>query len=110
MDPDELRRRLHRILENTKTSRISSVGALRPGDAAGQRETYDNLHSGRLYWAGAKENAEDGIQALDEADMEKADLHLWVATDFYIAALESCIRPSDVAELGRKIKKRGRPR
>ena len=109
MTPNSLHRRLTRLLKKTASAASLPVPSL-PGDIAGDRRAYDDLAAGRLYWAAAYRNAQLGLEALAADDMETAELCTWAATDCYIDALEACVRPSDIEDLSKKTKRRGRPR
>ena len=108
--PDMIRRRLDRIMANTRTAAAIEPPAWWVGDTAGERKVHDDLDSGRLSWREAHRCALRGIAAIDGGDAETAEILVWAATDHYVAALEARVRPSDIANLGEPIARRGRPR
>jgi hypothetical protein len=110
MEPEVIRRRLQRILQNTENAsnlRSSLWPTRRKADA---KLAEDDLASGRVGWSGAHQHARLGLDALDQDEPGMAEAYLWVAMDFYMDALESrlLLRPSDLADLGKTIKSRGR--
>jgi hypothetical protein len=110
MDEAQIRRRLDRIVERTTTAKDLRDPGWWVGNQQGERRAYDDLEAGRLSWRTAHKNAVDGIAALDNNDLEMAELYLWSATDLYVDALEARVRPSDMAVLAKSAGKRGRPK
>lgn len=107
---DHLHGRLTRLLEKTASAKDLNPGGWWVGDVAGERRVQDDLKGGRLYWRSAHDMARRGLEALACENREMAESCAWEATDLYIAALETRIRPSDMAALGRSSQRRGRPR
>jgi hypothetical protein len=106
-----IRRRLSRIVEATKSAADSPPSAgWWVGDAAGERQAGDDLKAGRIRWHEARRCALAGLTALDGGDLEEADIYAWMATDHFIVAILTRLRPSDLAVLGKPASRRGRPR
>lgn len=110
MTGDYLRVRLEIMRDKTASAAPLTGGGYWVGDTAGERRVLDDLQGGRLYWLQARRMALEGIEALDAGDREAAEVCAWAATDYYVAALEGLVRPSDLAKLGRQSQRRGRPR
>jgi hypothetical protein len=112
MEEDEIRRRIERLLHNTANAEGLPPGmnGFWVGDVADERRVMDNFAAGRSSWDAARSTAKLGLEAIDRGEVNLAEEFVLMATDFYIAALETRIRPSDLAVLGRSSQKRGRPR
>lgn len=108
-DDDLLRDRLLTLIEKTKSAERLKAGGWWVGDVAGERRMRDDLVSGRVYWTNAHDHSRRGLESLDAGNRELALTYAWSATDFYVAALESRVRPADFAALGRSSERRGRP-
>jgi hypothetical protein len=110
MNSDQLRRRLQRIIDQTDGAQNVLVAAYYQDDKPDARRVRDDIRSGRIAWQDAREEAVIGLQHLDAGDDAQALTFLWVATDWYIAALESRFEPGDRIALSTSAKKRsGRP-
>lgn len=108
MDKEAIRRRLESLLLKTETAENLEAGGWWVGDVAGERRTLDDLSAGRLAWRTAHRNARTGLEALEADEIEKAELYAWSATDLYIEALETRVRPSDLEVLARSARRRGK--
>jgi hypothetical protein len=104
-----LRSQLTTIKNKTASAEILKPGSWWVGDLAAQRQVRDNLAAGRLEFRGAWHSACYGLDALDEGDLDAAEIWLTNALWLYINVLEKRVRPDDVAMLARSIQKRGRP-
>lgn len=104
-----LLRRLNLLIKKTKSADGLSLGGYWVGDTAGKRVADDDFAAGRLYWTAAHRCARAGVGALEAGDLETARLQAWQATDHYVAALETRVRPSDLAMLRKPARRRGRP-
>jgi hypothetical protein len=105
------RSRLNRILAATNAAQNMGPPGFWIGDIAGERQFKDDLKAGRGSYRTAHQKAVAGIKALDDGDLEMAELYAWEAHHFYIAALECRpVRPSEQHRQTTPAKKRGRPR
>lgn len=109
MDADALRRRLSGLARKTATATALGPFAYWDGDKAAERQVRDDFAAGRAHWRSAHSAAKLGLDALDKDDRQGASEFLWIATDFYISALERRIRQEDLQVLGKPAAKRGRP-
>lgn len=107
-DAAMLRRRLTRILDATAGAEGQPSGGWWVGDVAGKRQAVDNMAAGRLSWHAAHRCAREGIVAIDVGDFEAARLYAWEATDHFISAVLTRVRPSDLAVLNKPAARRGR--
>jgi hypothetical protein len=78
------------------------------GDRAGERKVLDDLATGRLEWRSGYNAAVRGLESLDNGDAVGALAFAWIATGYYISAIERRIRPEELAELSRTSQRRGR--
>lgn len=108
-ETDALKRRLLRLQEATASAASADVGGWWVGDVAGERQVADNISAGRLSWRAAHRCAKAGLAALAEDNLEMAQTYAWEATDHFIAAVLSRLRPSDLAVLEKPAARRGRP-
>lgn len=104
-----LRHRLDRILKATKSAADLPPPSWWVGDIAAGRQVQDDISAGRNSWREAHRCSRAGLEALDSGDIEKAQTYLWMATDHFIAAILTRMRPSDLAVLQKPAAKRGRP-
>jgi hypothetical protein len=108
MDDAALRHRLASLVEKTKGAENLAPAAYWVGDTAGARRILDDRDAGRLSWRSAHRAARYGLEALESGDREAAEMCLRGATDAYIVALETRVRPSDLEALNRPSERRGR--
>jgi hypothetical protein len=110
LDEDALRHRLTNLKMKTGSATKLDPAGFWVGDQAGERKVLDDWAAGRLEWRSAYTNAVLGLQTLDNGDAVGALEIAWIATDYYISAIERRIRPSEFAELSRSSQRRGRPK
>jgi hypothetical protein len=109
-DEASLRRQLTTIKNKTANSITMDPGGWWVGDVAGERRVLDDLGAGRLAWWQAHNSAESGLAALEQGDLELAEVCLTNALWLYIDVLEGRVRPADMKILGKPSKRRGRPK
>jgi hypothetical protein len=102
-----LRRRLTRIFQ--ATAGAANPGGWWVGDVAGERQVKDNLAAGRLSWQAAHGFARNGIAALEAGNIDMARDYAWEATEHFISAVLTRVRPSELAVLNKPAARRGRP-
>lgn len=109
---ERLRERLEQLVAKTLDAESLPAGYWGVGSSAVERQIQDDREAGRRSWRAAWQYAKSGLEAVDNDDLDMADLYAWLATDMYIAALEARLghRPSDMAVLKRPAKLRGRPK
>jgi hypothetical protein len=107
------RSRLETLLEKTESAAVldTEMAGWWGRDAAAERQFKDDLVSGRVAWRVARKSAQRGLRALDDGDLEKADIYIWEATIHCFIALETRLshRPADMAVLAKPAQRRGRP-
>lgn len=109
MDADAMRRRLENISRATASSTRLEPAGFWVGDKAGERRTWDDFGAGRLAWRGAHRATQAGLKALDDGDLEMAEICVWQATDLFVDALWSRMEPADIEFLSNSAGRRGRP-
>jgi hypothetical protein len=112
-DDDPLRDQLTRLVEKTKGAESLDPPAYWIGDVAGERRVLDDHAAGRLDWREAHRAARLGLEELDAGNPDGALEFAWIATDYYVASLESQLRrlrPSERGLLTRSARRRGRPK
>lgn len=104
-----LRRRLTRLFQATAGAAKQGSGGWWIGDVAGERQVKDNLAAGRLSWRAAHRCAREGLTALEDGNLDVARSYAWDATDHFISAVLTRVRPSDFEMLNKPAARRGRP-
>jgi hypothetical protein len=107
---DGLRQLLEMFLKKTKGGASIAPPAYWGESNADERRVLDDLKSGRVSLRQAYMETKRGLEHLDQGDLESARTRYELAKSFYITALESLVRPSDLANLGRSAARRGRPK
>ncbi len=108
MNADSIRRRLEKIARATAPAQSVDATGFWVGDQAGERRALDDLRTGRRDWLGACRSSQQGLKALDEGELEMAEIYVWQATDFLLGALWSRMEPSDIEFLSKSAQRRGR--
>lgn len=104
-----LRLRLNRLFDATASGADLPPPSWWVGDVAAGRQVQDDIAAGRNSWREAHRCAREGLAALAEPDLEKARTYAWIATDHFIVAILTRVRPSDLAVLQKPAARRGRP-
>jgi hypothetical protein len=107
-EPDLLRRRFANLIKKTESGAKLPPASWWVGDKAGERRVHDDIAAGRVFWKSAYDTAVQGIKVLDKGLLEEAGVLAWMATDFYISALENRVRPEELNMLSRPSQRRGR--
>lgn len=109
-EQESLRNRLLKLSEKTSGPEYST--SFWVGDRAGERQSLDDLNSGRRLLADAHQMANQALGYLDDGEGKMAVMAAWAAHDLYISFLESWlarVKPSDRPSIA-PAKRRGRPR
>ena len=103
-----LRERLAQVRAKTEGAAGIEPPGYWEGDRAGERRVLDDGRAGRLEFLAARANAEHGLEALEQGDLELATACWRQAETLYTAALEAAIPPKNRAALAKGAGQRGR--
>jgi hypothetical protein len=109
IDKEAIRHRLTMLKIKMESAKKLGPAGFWVGDKAGERKVLDDCAAGRFQWRSGYKSAVLGLETLDNGDAEGALEFAWIATDYYVSAIERRLRPSELAELSRSSQRRGRP-
>ncbi|MDP5309138.1 hypothetical protein [Paracoccus spongiarum] len=111
---DMIRARLEALIRKIEGVGHGATTSFWVGDAASERQSKDDLQSGRTYWVTALKNAKNGIRELDNQNCDFALEYLLEANSLAIDALGlrlSRVRNEEGLKLlAKPAKPRGRPK